>query len=251
MKKQVGGFWHAVAFLTRFPVPGRLEEEAWEASPPFYPVVGLFLGAAVALAVWALGVVAPGWVAAMLTVTLWVYLTGGLHLDGVMDTADGFGSYRSRERVLEIMKDSRVGAMGVLAAVLLLGNKVAALAALPAGSMQAAAVVLAAVVGRTAMLAVLYGAPYARENGLANSLRFGGRWERVWPFLFAAVAVAGCAVWLQGSVAVAVLLAAGAAVWLVRVAQKKIGGCTGDVYGAVCEVTETVVLVALTLGGVR
>ncbi|MCZ4151790.1 adenosylcobinamide-GDP ribazoletransferase, partial [Escherichia coli] len=94
----------------------------------YYPLVGAAIGLAVWLGGALFGTVLPALPAAVLTLTLWVWLTGGLHLDGWMDTADGLLSYRSRERMLEIMKDSRVGAMGVIACVLLLMMKAALLA---------------------------------------------------------------------------------------------------------------------------
>jgi adenosylcobinamide-GDP ribazoletransferase len=242
-------FWHAVAFLTRLPVPKNLKNEAWAKSPPWYPFVGLLLGGVLAALAWGLGwLEAPSLLTAMLVVTLWVYLTGGLHLDGLMDTADGFGSYRNRERVLEIMKDSRVGAMGVLAAVLLLGNKVAALSAL-SGDVQIVGLLLAPLLGRTTMLTTLYWSRYAREDGLAKSLKSVGVVGKTVPFLFAALLLVVSTWWLQGAVVLVVVLPLLVAFLLIRTSYKMIGGCTGDVFGALCELTEAAVLIALALGG--
>jgi adenosylcobinamide-GDP ribazoletransferase len=243
-------FWHALAFLTRLPVPKNLQNEAWSRSPSWYPAVGLLLGGVLAALAWGLGLLAaPSLLTAMLVVTAWVYLTGGLHLDGLMDTADGFGSYRSRERVLEIMKDSRVGAMGVLAAILLLGNKVAALAALPSSVAQALGLLLATMLGRTVMLAALYWARYAREDGLAKSLKSVGAAGKTVPFLFAALVLIASAWWLKGALVLVIVLPLLVAFLLIRASYKRIGGCTGDVFGALCELTETAVLIALALGG--
>ncbi|MDU5948969.1 MAG: adenosylcobinamide-GDP ribazoletransferase, partial [Paenibacillus macerans] len=125
----------AFQFLTRFPVRAELDftPELLRRSVRYYPLVG----AAVGLSVWAAAVLSawllPPLPAAVLALIVWVWVTGGLHLDGWMDTADGLLSYRPREKMLEIMKDSRVGAMGVLACVLLLMLKASLLASLLQG----------------------------------------------------------------------------------------------------------------------
>lgn len=177
-------------------------------------------------------------VLAMLLVTVWVCLTGGLHMDGLMDTADGFGSQRSRERVLEIMKDSRVGAMGVLAAVLLLGNKVVLLAHLQGNELWLG-ILTAVILGRSAMLIALYAFPYARAEGLAQTLRTRPRWYRLWPLLLAAPGL----ILLHWTLIFPLL-----AGWmLISASQKKIGGLTGDIYGALCELVEVTVLLGFLL----
>ncbi|TCP55786.1 cobalamin-5'-phosphate synthase [Tumebacillus sp. BK434] len=238
MRLHLDAFWHALAFLTRFPVPKQLEAGAWPHSPPMYPLAGAVLGSVLALAAFLLQDHLPSMVLAMLLVTVWVYLTGGLHLDGLMDTADGFGSQRPRERVLEIMKDSRVGAMGVLAAVLLLGNKAVLLAHLQ-GSDLWLGIFTAVILGRTAMLFALYAFPYARAEGLAQTLRTRPRWYRLWPLL---LAVPGLI--LLHWTLLFPLLAGG---MLIAAAKNKLGGLTGDIYGALCELVEVTVLFGFLL----
>lgn len=230
---QLHAFWHAVAFLTRFPVPKRLQADAWSLSPPLYPLAGALLGGALALGAFLLEGHLPPLVLAMLLITCWVYLTGGLHLDGLMDTADGFGSQRPRERILEIMKDSRVGAMGVLAAVLLLGNKLMILAHLQ-GEELWLGILMAVIWGRSTMLIALYAFPYARAEGLAQTLNRRPPWIRLWPLLLAAPGL----IWLQWTVIFPLL----ACLMLISASKRKIGGLTGDVYGALCEVVEVTVL---------
>lgn len=247
MKKWVDAFWHALSFLTRLPVPRNIEREAWAHSPAWYPAVGLVVGGLLAVLAQGLGLLAPPVLSAMLVVTVWVYGTGGLHLDGLMDTADGFGSQRDRERILEIMKDSRVGGMGVLAAVLVLGNKVAALSTLH-GTTLVWGLLLAPVLGRAAMLIALWFYPYARETGLAQSLQAVGRVGRVVPFLLVGVVVLVSVWWLRGEAVFVLFLPVLVAWRLLVTANRKIGGCTGDVYGALCELTEAAVLLALALG---
>lgn len=112
----------AFQFLTRLPVKAELDfsPDLLKRSASYYPLVGVVIG----IIVWGFAaltsMVLPPLPCAILTLVVWVWLTGGLHLDGWMDAADALFSYRSRERMLEIMKDSRVGAMGVIACVLLL-----------------------------------------------------------------------------------------------------------------------------------
>ncbi|MBX6395572.1 MAG: adenosylcobinamide-GDP ribazoletransferase, partial [Alicyclobacillaceae bacterium] len=125
--REARAFVTAIRFLTRIPLPpvdpaggtgaAQADQEVICRSVRWYAAVGVLLGALLWLAAWILHVArlpAPG--GAALLVVVDILLTGGLHLDGWMDTADGLGSWRSRERMLAIMRDSRVGAMGVLAA---------------------------------------------------------------------------------------------------------------------------------------
>ncbi|MFC6331053.1 adenosylcobinamide-GDP ribazoletransferase [Paenibacillus septentrionalis] len=119
----------AFQFLTRIPIPIEVsfDKQTLQRSVLFFPVVGVVLGVIVSGMAALLAYVAPPSIAAVLTLALWVFLTGGLHLDGLMDTADGVLSGRSREQMLDIMKDSRVGAFGVLAACFVLLLKFAGL----------------------------------------------------------------------------------------------------------------------------
>ncbi|WP_405117304.1 adenosylcobinamide-GDP ribazoletransferase [Paenibacillus sp. FSL K6-1217] len=255
----------AFQFLTRFPVRTSAEfsPELLRASVVHYPLVGAAIGLSTALGAAAASWLLPSWPAAVVTLILWVGLTGGLHLDGWMDSADALLSYRSRERMLEIMKDSRVGAMGVLACVLLLLLKASLLAAwLEGGSFSLLPLLLLPPVwGRWYMVRAMARYPLARGNeGLAAT--FGGlpaRQERR-AFLSAALlTLAAAAVPLalgagSGDVpllAAAALLAPLAAVACGTLAARRIGsrlgGLTGDVYGALGELLETVVLLVLVL----
>lgn len=171
----------AFQFLSRFPVKMQIDfvPSLLRESVVFYPLVG----AAIGLCVWLMGAlsgaVLPAFPAAVLTLTLWVWLTGGLHLDGWMDTADGLLSYRTRERMLEIMKDSRVGAMGVIACVLLLMMKAALIADFIARGhwMYGALLILPMIWSRWFMVYAMSAWPNARgDDGLA--VLFKGLGER-------------------------------------------------------------------------
>jgi len=175
----------------------------------------------------------------VLLVAVLALLTRGLHLDGFMDACDALAGGHNRERRLEILRDPHVGAFGVVAVVLLLLSKVSALAALP-GESRLWTIVLVPCLARWAILVVMYRFPYVRQQGLGTPfLRGGGRRN-----LIAGSAVALLAtVILTGPVGLLLALAAGLVAWAVGAwARRRIGGVTGDVYGAACETSEAVVL---------
>lgn len=236
-------FWLALQFLTRLPVPRQLQPSplAVGSSVIMYPLVGLVIGGL--LAGW--GSIldnAPPSVSAAFILVFWVVITGGLHLDGLADSADAWvGGQGSSERTLEILKDTYSGSAAVIAIVLILLTKFAALAALQ-DVLKFKALLLAPVVGRTAILVLLLTTPYMRHKGLGSPLV-----EHL-PHKLALVAIAlvliPVIIFLGTVTAVAVL----AIVWLLRgLMLKRIGGCTGDTLGASVEITEVSVLVATLL----
>jgi adenosylcobinamide-GDP ribazoletransferase len=243
----------AVTFLTGIPlkVEGDVSPADLWRSMGWYPLVGLGLGA-LAWGVYA-GLVSflPGLVAATLVVIVLELLTRGLHMDGVMDTADGILSGAPRERALEIMKDHNVGAMGVVAAVLLLVLKVAALGALTRA--DAAAPLLAGWCAARALPALdVYLWPYARPAGTGEAFtreRSLGPVELSLGLLIGGVVVAGAVgfaidgagTWFTGLLAAAVAMAVTLAVQ--AAVAKKLGGLTGDVYGMGIELAEAAALV--------
>jgi adenosylcobinamide-GDP ribazoletransferase len=194
--------------------------------------------------------------AACLAVAVLAVLTGGLHLDGLADTADGLGSRRPAAAALAIMRRPDIGPFGVTALLLVLLLQVSALAAVPAGLPAAAAVVLAAVTGRVAvLLATGPASPAARSEGL-GALVAGATGPRAriiaLTLLLAAAAAGGAAI---GGPAVAVRGVGAAAAGLLtallvrRLALRQLGGLTGDVFGAVIELSAAAVLVAAALSG--
>ncbi|MFT9849085.1 adenosylcobinamide-GDP ribazoletransferase [Aneurinibacillus sp. REN35] len=243
----MSAFFHAVAFLTRFPVP-RLSHEAadWRRSVAFYPIVGLLLGIVLYGAAWLFGWLFPAPVAAVLTLVFWVYSTGGLHLDGWMDLADGLGSWRDREKIFAIMKDSRVGAMGVTAAILLFMVKVAALYEITSGHMELW-MLLPPLLARTALLAAIWFWPYITEKGLGTGLREGLAFWNVWLSFFLA---SGFAFVLYGIAGVFVVCGTALICWIfLRSVAKRLGGLSGDCYGALVEWAEAAALVFIMAGG--
>ncbi len=241
-------FLHALTFLTRLPVRIKPDPQAWNRSVAYYPLVGAVIGLLLFVAASVLRLFYGPALSAVLLVALWVWLTGGLHLDGLMDTADGLGSSRSRERMLEIMKDSRVGAMGVLAAVLVLAVKGAAVGNLLASAdtqTLLALSVLPPVLGRAALLLSIAWWPYLTRDGkgIAEGLKQGLTPAR------RTVALTACAA-LTLALAGPVLAVLLTGVFLFTVWRgnysicRRLGGLTGDTYGALLEVTETVLLLA-------
>lgn len=237
----MGPFWQALAFLTRLPVPARpFNEEDWEKSPLYYPVVGVVLGLLLWGAASALLFLFSDRLAAALLLVIWTLLTGGLHADGWIDVADGIGSHRSPERVREIMKDSRVGAMGTLAAVLLLLVKWASLADLLSARQLVVWLLLPPWVARLALLFAIRFWPYASENGIGQKL---ARRLSVRMIVVHAAALFACG-WALGGWGALWTIGLSLAVGLAGVGwlSRKLNGMTGDGYGATVEGVETVVL---------
>lgn len=241
-------FWLAVQFLTRLPTP-RLEIDAATrgTSVVFYPLVGLLIGGLLLLVHWPLATADVVLEAALLLLA-WLLVTGGLHLDGLADSADAWlGSPGDRERALAIMKDPYTGPAGVVAVVLVLLVKFAALSALLSVSAWEA-LIAAPLAGRAALVALLLTTPYVRPNGIgAEHAAHLPRALAAGVLVVTAVAVgAGLrwdGLWLLGAVA--------AMIYGLRFLMlRRLGGTTGDTLGASCEIVEATALVTLALSGV-
>jgi adenosylcobinamide-GDP ribazoletransferase len=241
----LGGALIAFRYLTVLPLPRSRTPGNLGRSAGWFPVVGLALGGGLALASLALDRLFPPAVAGMLLVALWAALTGGLHLDGLADTADGLGGGWSRERALAIMRDGQSGPYGVTAIVLVLGLKAAALASLPDG-LVSRTLVAAAVLGRTGPLLLVRLCPPARPDGAGHSFAAGARG----PGLLAGGLVTAAVCWFAlGSWGLGLLGAAGLGTWVVAATlRRRLGGFTGDTLGALVETIEAGVLaVAVSL----
>jgi cobalamin 5'-phosphate synthase/cobalamin synthase len=252
----------AFQFLTRLPVPVTVpfDERTLKASVVWYPAVGLVVGALLSAAGAIGSMLLPPLAASAIVVAVWLALTGGLHLDGLMDTADGLLSHRSRERMLEIMKDSRVGAMGVIAGCLQLLLKFALLTGWTGEVRLAPWLLLPAVpaFSRAFLAAAIAGWPYARAEGAGLGGLYRGVTRRhasgaaALAALLAlplAIAAYGPARLLEAAVAAALLAAVAyaAGLLLARRIARKLGGLTGDTYGALNELLETVLLLVMSM----
>jgi len=230
----------AIAFLTILPVrlPAELPTEGLKRSGAFFSLAGWLIGGFLVGCAWLfLWGNLPPLVSAVLLVAMGAWLTRGLHLDGLADLLDGLGGGQTPERRLAIMKDSAIGAFGVIGLVLLLGLKIACLAALVATEGEPLFFALLAVpaTARWAMTTLACGTQYPREIGTGHAfvgkvglgeLSMGG-------LLLTPL------IWWNWSAGLIILGAAMLpALWLRFKATKALGGVTGDVLGASCELGE-------------
>lgn len=234
------GFIIALTFLTRipFPLPKDVTSEDFIKSYKFYPFVGLVLG----LLLWLLAKATlpfyPPLVLGALLLGALLLLTGGIHLDGFMDSMDGLLSARSPEKILEIMKDSRVGAHASMAVVGLLILKFSLLANLALHMLPL--LIVMPMVSRWIFQIGIIGFPYARSEGLGKGFHEATQWI---PFLLSGAVVCGISFYLIG---LAGPIAFGVSALVIYVMASKIssllGGLTGDLYGAFIEISEVIFL---------
>lgn len=238
--------WIALQFLSSLPIrlPGMPTPEQLGRSLLFYPLVGLLFG----VILWALNIALSGTpllLHAALLLTVWVLLSGALHLDGLADSADAWlGGFGDRERTLTIMKDPRSGPIAVVTLVLVLLLKFAALLAL-IEQQQCMALIIVPLIGRAALLGLFLTTTYVRAGGLGQALadhlpRKAG-WQVLAGSAVACVAIAGF------DAVVALLLAVVVFIWLRHLMVRRLGGTTGDTAGALLELLEMSVLVGLAL----
>ena len=239
----------AATLLTRLPVRLPNEEVAARISASFwaFPLIGVGVGLAAGAAFAALsslGVAVGAAAAVGLAVQIWI--TGGLHEDGAADMADGFGGGADKFRVLEIMRDSRIGTYGAITLVLLLLTRWSALVNV-APLEGVAALVVAGAASRAAVVGLMWAAPPARSDGLSALV---GRPDDQSALIAVSIGlgltlILGVAV--AGAGALAAVLVGGAAVWTVGIlAVRRIGGQTGDILGAAQQACEVAMLIALT-----
>lgn len=253
--QQLRLFFIALQFFTRLPIPRWVgfQPEWLHHASRYFPLVGCVV-AAVAAAVYLLAaLVLPAPLAAVLSTAASIYVTGAFHEDGFADSCDGLGGGMTRERVLEIMKDSRIGAYGAIGIVCMLGVKCTALALLPPAS-AIAALFVAHPLSRLAATSLIWRMEYARAEGKAKPLaQEMTRSEFV---------IAALTALLPGAVLVAsglltltvlgacLLAAAMSALWLARKFQARLQGYTGDCLGAVQQMAEVAIylVVVASLG---
>ena len=243
-------FLGALRFLTIVPVPSSdLMEKDWlTRSAKYFSAVGFLVGAAAAGVLLLASEIWNGAIPAMLATAASIALTGALHEDGLADMADGLGGGRTKDKRLEIMKDSRIGAYGALALGFGIALRVIALSALVPW-VGAVALVAANAGGRFAAAAVMVTLNYAGDPAVTRIAHTNDR-PRVFEVVIAlSLALIGLLpVALTSAFAAFAGLVAGTilAVWLVGRARKLIGGYTGDVLGAVEQVNEIVILLTAT-----
>jgi adenosylcobinamide-GDP ribazoletransferase len=238
-------FFIALQFLTRVPVPAWV---GWRAewmndSVRHFPAVGLLVGGFGAGVFWAAAHLWPAPVAVVLSMAATVWLTGAFHEDGLADTCDGLGGAVSRERALEIMKDSRIGTYGAVGLLLVLALKAAALHALALRDLHTA-------LSRTVAVALLVWLPYAGDAAHAKAKPMAmqasaGVLLAAFGWCAAGLGVALLLGWRERDVLVMVLAAAVAALLMARWLRGRLGGFTGDTLGAAQQGAEVAIYLAL------
>lgn len=242
------GFWTAWEFLTVFPGPALREDSrrGLGSSLPWFPLVGLILGAILMGLDQLFDLFLPQMVnSALLLVTL-VILTGALHLDGFMDTCDGFAVRTSAADRLKVMADSHVGGFGAAGAGCLLILKLACILSLP-DELRAAGLLLTPALARWGVAYTILAFPSARKGGLGDLFRQGTGWAMMPTVTLVALVIASAFLTWIGPALVAGL-------WLMtlliaRGLSARLGGLTGDTYGAIIELSEVAILMSVVIIG--
>ncbi|TFW27372.1 adenosylcobinamide-GDP ribazoletransferase [Duganella callida] len=247
---QVRLFFTALQFFTRLPIPGWVGfDPAWlNQAARYFPLVGvvvaLITGASYALAAWFL----PEAAAAVISTAVGIYITGAFHEDGFADMCDGFGGGMTQARILEIMKDSRIGAYGAIGMVCMLALKLTTLSMLPPLA-AIGALLTAHPLSRLMATTLIWRLDYARAEGKAKPLAQQINTSEFLIAAFTAMLPALLVAWLHWlpshALVYGVIAMATATLWLARLFVRRIGGYTGDCLGAVQQVTEVLLYVAV------
>lgn len=243
LRRELEYFFGAVRFFTRLPVPGWVghSAEALNRSARYFPAVGLLVGGIGALVFLGAMQLWPQPVAVLLSMAATIYATGAFHEDGLSDTVDGLGGGWDKLRILEIMKDSRVGSYGAIGIAMMLFAKFTALGEIYAAyglAALAGALIAGHALSRFASTALIYTLEYVREDETSKSKPLAKRMARGELALAALLGLAPSALVPWPQAAVAWLLVAVAAWLAARYFVKRIGGYTGDCLGATQQVAE-------------
>jgi len=244
----MSGFLGAVGFLTRVPVPGRRDLARAAGAQAWFPVVGLLIGLAVLAFDRAATRALPAAPVAVLDVLVLAAITGGLHIDGLADAADGLLGGGDPGRRREIMRDPRVGSFGVLAIVSVLAMKFAGVAALPP-SARFETLLLAPCLARAAVLAPVALLAPARPEGIGRAFRDAARPRTVAVGLAVALVAALLLLGVGGACVAFAVVVAGLV--LARVMARSAGGMSGDLAGATIELSEAFAFLALAAAANR
>ena len=238
------GLLAALQFLTILPVKRNFTSEQIGRSTVYFPVVGLIIGAVLVGLHYLLDFLLPAGVVNALLLAALVVLSGGLHLDGLADTIDGLAGHRTPERRLEIMHDSRIGAIGAVGLFLFLIIEYVALNSIP-DKWMGFTLLLAPAVSRWAMVNSIFAYPYARLEGLGKAFKQGVSWKELLIASLTTLLLAAILFKVAGLIIVA-------SVWLtITLAalyfKRRIKGLTGDTYGAINEIALITVLLTINV----
>lgn len=230
----------ALQFLTRFPLNIKTEfsNKRLGQSVLFYPIIGLLIGCFLAVLAYFLPPHAITLNAALI-LTLWVLITGGLHLDGLADCSDAWaGGLGDKTRSLAIMKDPAAGPIAVIILILLLLLKWSALQQLLSSKQVLLPLLVAPFLARLSILILMLSTPYIRENGLGSAMQ--QHLPKQLALIITTIALTACAWLFSIYIVLSILFIIGGIRYL---ALQRIQGITGDVYGASVEIIEAAVLI--------
>ena len=246
MDKQLRSFYIAVSFLTRIatPLKGNVTQKQIGESIVFYPLVGALMGLTLYFITHTLLFFSgdfPSEVLAAVLLTVWVLMTGGLHLDGLADSADAWiGGLNDRDRTLEIMKDPYCGPIGTAVVVLVLLLKWTALSVL-LNNDQSAFLIVLPMLSRSLIIVLFMTTVYVRDSGLGTALLEHMPDESI---LWSTLLLSAVTYFIFASI-FSMILVAIAVIALRSMMNKRIGGMTGDTLGAIVEIAEAAALVGL------
>jgi len=238
-------FLVALQFLTIVPVRIKAapDEKDFGASLAYFPLVGMCIGLALSVLLYACGFL-PHAVAGAVVLVASIIMTGAVHLDGLADTCDGLFSGASKERMLEIMRDSRIGTMGVAGVVSVLLLKYAIFMSIP-NEVLWKALVAASVFGRWSQSLACFMSDYAREEGKAKYFLAHAGLKEV---LIGFAVTAGLLILLEGIKGIMLFsISAIPVIAFIYFIRARIGGMTGDTIGATNEIAETAALLSSLL----
>jgi adenosylcobinamide-GDP ribazoletransferase len=237
----------AMQFLTIIPLPfdARCQKEDLGRASACFPLVGLTLGGLLVGLNWLIEPWLNRSLTAALLITALAVISGALHLDGLADVCDGLAARGSRERFLAVMKDSSVGAVGAVGLALGLLLKWQALLAVPAG-ITWQALLLFPTLGRCAQVLAMAGAQHARQDGLGAAFIQGMAARHLVVALCITVATCLALLPVKGMIALTAVFAA--TLIIKGYFQNRLGGLTGDIIGCICELSEIIALIILSVG---
>lgn len=249
IRRELERFFGALGFFTRLPVPSWVghTSAALDRSARYFPAVGLLVGLIGALVYIAAAWFWPKTLAVLLSMAATVLVTGAFHEDGLADTLDGLGGGWDKARILEIMKDSRIGSFGVTALVLALLSKFMTLVELREAWLPAA-LIAGHGVSRLAATSLLATMAYVRDDAQARAKPVATRLGRGDLAIAAAFALAGLLLLPPGRTLIACVLAALVTAWMARLFRRRLGGYTGDCLGATQQVAEIAFYLGLVAG---
>jgi adenosylcobinamide-GDP ribazoletransferase len=233
-------FLIALQFLTVLPfnIKGKIEEKDFGGSLVYFPIVGFLIGLFLVSAAY-MSAFLPSLVRSVLILVAWVIITGGMHLDGFADTCDGFYGRRSKEEILKIMRDSRIGTMGAAGVTILLLFKFAMLSSIQPENLWTA-LIITAVFSRWSQVLACTTSEYARDDGKARY--FIEYAKGVGMFMGALFTLILSWFLMQAKGVILFALLSITVFLFIQYAERKIGGMTGDTIGATNEVAEAAAL---------